>query len=217
VSIRSRLQRLECRTALHRATENSAVVESCLPDNGRGGPPPGSYQCAGREAVLKHLRAGASSLGGRGPAMTMRIHSKRLETAARRVPPAKDRYDNLTNEDWLKLFEAWCREGHFASEPDFPVALAYSALRSSIPGRRLICPSARRPTSFRRWRTCRICTCSTGGTRCVPSRACRPGLAHRDAGPLPEEYTSHQRARVIQGVRHRNGPLPSLHFLFFVF
>jgi hypothetical protein len=54
----------------------------------------------------------------------MRLRSKRLETAARRVLSAKDRYDNRTDEDGLTLVEAWCQQGHFAREPDFPVALA---------------------------------------------------------------------------------------------
>jgi hypothetical protein len=50
--IRTRLQRLERRADTERGCGDSAVVEIWLPDNGRAGPPPGRYPCAGSEAVL---------------------------------------------------------------------------------------------------------------------------------------------------------------------
>ena len=58
--------------------------------------------------------------------MTMRTRLKRLEVKVRRMQPAeKDRWDDLCEEEWLELFEAWGDEGYFAGEPDFPTALAF--------------------------------------------------------------------------------------------
>jgi hypothetical protein len=57
--------------------------------------------------------------------MTMRTRLKRLETAARRIPPARDHSDNRDDEDWLELFAVWGQDGRFDHEPDFPTALAF--------------------------------------------------------------------------------------------
>jgi len=58
--------------------------------------------------------------------MTMRTRLRRLEIKVRRMsPPATDRWDDLNEEDWLELFEAWGEDGRFAGEPDFPAALAF--------------------------------------------------------------------------------------------
>jgi hypothetical protein len=56
--------------------------------------------------------------------MTFRARLKRLEAAVRRALPAEDHADWLTEEDWLVQFEALGRAGFFATEPDFPSALA---------------------------------------------------------------------------------------------
>ena len=50
--LQSRLQRLERRADADRVGEASEVVEIWLPDNGRGGLPPGRYPCPGSNAVL---------------------------------------------------------------------------------------------------------------------------------------------------------------------
>jgi hypothetical protein len=50
----------------------------------------------------------------------------RIETAA--APRLKRLAEQATwsrDEDWVKLFAAWGRQGRFATEPDFPVALAF--------------------------------------------------------------------------------------------
>ena len=58
--------------------------------------------------------------------MTMRTRLQRLEVQARRRQPStEDRWDDPRDEDWLELFEVWGAEGHFAREPDFPMALAF--------------------------------------------------------------------------------------------
>jgi hypothetical protein len=57
--------------------------------------------------------------------MTLRTRLKRLQTAARRLPPAQNRYDDLDDEDWLELFTLWGQEGHCQHEPDFPTALVF--------------------------------------------------------------------------------------------
>lgn len=57
--------------------------------------------------------------------MTMRTRLKRLETTARRLPPERDRSEELTDEDWLELFAAWGQEGHCHQEVDFSAALAF--------------------------------------------------------------------------------------------
>lgn len=58
--------------------------------------------------------------------MTLRTRLQRLEVKTRRrQPPENDLGDDLGDEDWLELFEALGREGHFAGEPDFPTALAF--------------------------------------------------------------------------------------------
>jgi hypothetical protein len=50
--IRTRLQLLEELVLAVRPAVDVAVVEIWLPDNGRGGPPPGRYPCAGSQNVL---------------------------------------------------------------------------------------------------------------------------------------------------------------------
>lgn len=50
--IRHRLQRLEQRAWASPAKEDGEVVEIWLPDNGRGGLPPGRYPCEGTQTVL---------------------------------------------------------------------------------------------------------------------------------------------------------------------
>jgi hypothetical protein len=58
--------------------------------------------------------------------MTIRTRLKRLEDKARRVPAsAEDPWDDLGDEEWLELFAAWGKEGHFAAEPDFTTALDF--------------------------------------------------------------------------------------------
>jgi hypothetical protein len=50
--IRHRLQWLEQRASNRRAAEDVDGVEIWLPDNGRGGLPPGRYPCEGTQNVL---------------------------------------------------------------------------------------------------------------------------------------------------------------------
>jgi hypothetical protein len=57
--------------------------------------------------------------------MNRRARLQRLERKARRLTPATERYDELSDESWLALFEAWGRQGYFDQEPDFATALAF--------------------------------------------------------------------------------------------
>lgn len=50
--IRSRLQRLEQRAAASRPAGDADIVEIWIPDDGRGGLPPGRYPCPNGNAVL---------------------------------------------------------------------------------------------------------------------------------------------------------------------
>lgn len=50
--IRRRLKRLEQRASTVRAAGDKERVEIWLPDNGRGGSPPGRYPCEGTQTVL---------------------------------------------------------------------------------------------------------------------------------------------------------------------
>jgi hypothetical protein len=50
--IRHRLQCLEQRAAASRPAGDAEVVEIWIPDNGRGGLPPGRYPCEGTQNVL---------------------------------------------------------------------------------------------------------------------------------------------------------------------
>ena len=50
--LQTRLQRLEHRAGADRVREDTEVVEIRLPDDGRGGLPPGRYPCPGSNAVL---------------------------------------------------------------------------------------------------------------------------------------------------------------------
>jgi hypothetical protein len=50
--IRTRLQRLERRLAKAPTDDDSTPVEIDLPDNRRGGLPPGRYPCGGSKVVL---------------------------------------------------------------------------------------------------------------------------------------------------------------------
>jgi hypothetical protein len=53
--------------------------------------------------------------------MTLRSLLRRLENVAHKAPRVER---PETDEDFLARFEAWDREGRFAAEPDFPMALA---------------------------------------------------------------------------------------------
>lgn len=58
--------------------------------------------------------------------MTLRTRLQRLEVQARRrQQSAEKRWDDLSEEEWLELFEAWGEEGYFDHEPDFPTALVF--------------------------------------------------------------------------------------------
>jgi hypothetical protein len=50
--IRTRLQLLEELASAYRSAADVASVEIWLPDNGRGGPPPGRYPCEGTQNAL---------------------------------------------------------------------------------------------------------------------------------------------------------------------
>ena len=50
--IRTRLQRLEQRAAAGRRAGDADAVEIWIPDNSRGGLPPGRYPCEGTQTVL---------------------------------------------------------------------------------------------------------------------------------------------------------------------
>ncbi len=49
MSLRTRLRRLEERDCVREVSE---AVEIWLPENGRGGPPPGRHGCPGSDAIL---------------------------------------------------------------------------------------------------------------------------------------------------------------------
>src|SRR5690348_615988 len=58
--------------------------------------------------------------------MTMRTRLQRLEAKARRsTVSAEDYWDDLDDDEWLEGFAEWGRQGHFAAEPDFTVALDF--------------------------------------------------------------------------------------------
>jgi hypothetical protein len=50
--IRTRLQPLEQWASVARAGEDTDVVEMWIPDDGRGGRPPGRYPCEGTQNML---------------------------------------------------------------------------------------------------------------------------------------------------------------------
>jgi hypothetical protein len=50
--MRTRLQRLEQHASVARAGGDTDVVEIWIPDDGRGGLPPGRYPCKGTQNVL---------------------------------------------------------------------------------------------------------------------------------------------------------------------
>lgn len=57
--------------------------------------------------------------------MSLRQRLKQLEQQAALRPRNPDPYaDWLSEADWLQRFEQWGKQGDFAGEPDFPVALA---------------------------------------------------------------------------------------------
>jgi hypothetical protein len=55
----------------------------------------------------------------------IRSRSQRREDLAQRAAPQENRPGQITEDEWLGLFESWGRQGWFDSEPDFPTALTF--------------------------------------------------------------------------------------------